>query len=140
MDAQRIIIAGASRNPKKFGNIVVRELLEKGFEIIPVNPTGESIEGLKTYRNLLEIDSPCDHLVILTKKTETEKLVEDAIYRNIRNIWIQQQSETPEAIAKAREAGINVITKKCILMYAEPVKGVHTFHRLLVKLFGRYSS
>jgi predicted CoA-binding protein len=61
----------------------------------------------------------------------------EAISRGIKKVWIQQGSETAEVLKTARQAGITVISGKCILMYADP-SGVHKFHRRINKLFGKY--
>ena len=53
-------------------------------------------------------------------------------------IWIQQKSETPEAVKAVGDAGIPLIHNKCIFMFADPVTGPHGFHRFFVKLFGGY--
>ncbi len=132
-----IAIAGASRNAKKFGNIVCRKLKEKGFNIYPVNPSGESICDLQTYKEIADLPTEVQHLIILTRKDRTTEIVKQAIAKGIQNIWIQQMSDSPEAIEIATEAGIHLICGKCLFMYAEPVEGMHKFHRGCKKLFGQ---
>ncbi|NJK95610.1 MAG: hypothetical protein HC905_12530 [Bacteroidales bacterium] len=55
----------------------------------------------------------------------------------MKQIWIQQGSQNENAVKMAREAGITLITDKCILMYANPT-GFHKFHMQLSKLFCKY--
>jgi len=68
----------------------------------------------------------------------TLKLVGEAAARGIRYIWMQQGAESAEAVALAKENDVIAITGKCIMMFAEPVKSVHRFHRSLSKLFRTY--
>jgi uncharacterized protein len=79
-----------------------------------------------------------DRLYIVTPKRETKSLLEEAIKKGIKKVWIQQMSHTDEALNLARENNLELITKECIFMYAEPVTGPHKFHRFFKKLFGRY--
>ena len=84
-------------------------------------------------------DLPRDvsHLLILTPKEETDVVLREAINKGITNIWVQQMSETADTIRIAEEYNVELITGKCIYMFAEPVAGVHKFHRTLMKWFGK---
>lgn len=132
-----IAVAGASRNPKKFGNIVLKTLKSKGLHVYPLNPNTDQIEGDTCYRNLKDLPANVKNLVVLLKPSQTEKIVREAISNGIKKVWIQQGSETAEAVKTAKEAGITLISGKCILMYADP-SGVHKFHMRINKLFGKY--
>ena len=135
---KKFAIAGVSRNEKKWGGAIFKELTGKGFELYPINPNADEIQGVKCYKSVKDLPDDVKHLHITTKKIETEAVVKDAIEKGIEMIWIQQGSQTPEAIEAAEKAGISLISKKCIMMFAEPVKSFHSFHRALVKFFGGY--
>ncbi len=135
---KKMALAGASRNPKKFGATVLKELKAKGFDVYPVNPNATEIQEQKCYRSVAELPADVSHLLIITPRDETLKVAEEAIQKGIKMVWIQQMSETPDAINSIRNAGIPMIAKKCILMFADPVAGPHRFHRFFVKLFGRF--
>ena len=132
---KNIAMAGVSRKKKKFGNQVFRSLKKKGFNLTPINPHAEEIEGVKCYPGLEGIPENVDRLHIMTPKPATVALVEQAINKGIKHIWIQQESDTPEAVKMATDAGINLVHGKCIMMFAQPVKGPHAVHRWFVKLF-----
>jgi len=138
LEPKKFAIAGVSRNEKKTGGAFFKELREKGFDIVPINPNADEIQGVKCYNSILDLPEDVKHLHILTKKAETEALVKQAIEKGIKMIWIQQGSHTPEAVEVAKNAGLTLIYKKCIMMFAEPVKSIHGFHRSIVKLFGGY--
>ncbi len=138
LEPRKMAIAGASRNSKKFGGVVFHELRDKGFILYPINPNAEEIQGIKCYKSVEELPADVEHLLILTSKEETDSVAEAAILKGIKMIWIQQKSDTPEAIKSIGEAGIGLIYNKCIMMFASPVKGFHGFHRFLSKTFGSY--
>ena len=138
LEPRKMAIAGASRNIKKFGGVVFKELHDKGFSLYPINPNAEEIQGIKCYKSVDELPADVEHLLILTSKEETNSVVQAAITKGIKMIWIQQKSETTEALKNIKEAEIQLIYNKCIMMFAAPVKGVHEFHRFLSKTFGAY--
>lgn len=133
---RKIAVAGVSRNPKKFGYVIFSELVKKGFELFPVNPNTDEIDGVKCYRQVTELPSEVKSLLIATPKSETDNALRGAINKGIPNIWVQQMSETADTIKIAEEYQVELIHHKCIFMFAEPVGGVHKFHRAMVKLFG----
>jgi hypothetical protein len=138
LEPRKMAIAGASRNMKKFGGSVFKELLENGFELYPVNPNASEIQGFKCYKSVEDLPADVQHLYIVTPNYETELVANAAIRKGIKMIWIQQKSESDKAIKTIMEAGIPLIYNKCIMMFASPVKGFHRFHRFWAKSFGHY--
>jgi len=130
-------MVGVSRNPKKFGFTAFRELKEKGMNIIPVNPKAEEIHGVKVFPDIKSLPSEVKGLLLMTQKSATAGLVREAKEKGIRNIWIQQMSESQEAISELEGSGINYITGQCILMFYKP-HSVHKFHGSIKKFFGRW--
>lgn len=135
---RKLAIAGVSRNPKKFGGSIFKELKEKGFELYPINPNTDEIQGIKCYKSVEDLPSDVEHLFIVTPRYETQLVAHAAVKKGMKMVWIQQQSDTPEAVKTIEDAGIPLIYKKCIMMFAGPVNGVHGFHRFLVKTFGGF--
>ena len=138
LNHEKLAVAGVSRNPKKFGHVVMKELTDKGFDVYPVNPDATTIRGHKCYPSVNDLSDDVKHLLIVTPRQQTTAVAEQAIEKGMKMVWIQQMSDTPEAVNFLLNAGIQVIAGKCILMFANPVKGPHRFHRFLVKIVGRY--
>jgi uncharacterized protein len=136
LEPKKMAITGVSRNQKKFGHQVYVALKKKGYEVYPVNPMATEIDGERCYQYLSEIPSHVNSVLILSSKTNTVPLVKDAISRGMNNIWIQQMSESPEAIEAATAGHANLVYGECILMFAENVEGFHKFHRGVKKFFG----
>jgi predicted CoA-binding protein len=130
-----IAMAGVSRNPKKFGRMAFDDLSRKGLKIIPINPNIENIDGVTCYPDVNHLPKGVQSIIIITPKNQTLQVVQDAVALGIRNIWIQQSSDTPETLAFLKGKEVNLITKQCILMHHEP-DGFHKFHRNLKRLFG----
>ncbi len=135
---RRVAVAGVSRDPKKFGHLVFKQLKEKGFEVYPINPESDQIGGVQCFHSVSALPLNVHSLLIITPKKQTKSVVTEAVAKGIDNIWIQQMSDTPEAIELAMSHPINLVTGECILMHLDPVTGIHKFHRTVKKLFGLY--
>jgi uncharacterized protein len=135
--SQPIAIVGVSRNPKKFGFAAFRELKEKGMNVIPVNPYAKEIHGVKVYPNIRSLPAEVKGLLVMTGKRATADVIRDAREKGIKQIWVQQMSESREALKELEGSGINYITGQCILMFYKP-HSIHKFHGFLKKLFGRW--
>jgi uncharacterized protein len=133
---KQIAIAGVSRNTKKFGYQVFKELKTKGYTVLPVNPNADILDDVKCFHKIEDLPGNAESLLILTPKSETDEILRKAINKGIKNIWVQQMSETKNTLKIAEEYQKEIIHNKCIFMFTEPVKGFHGFHRTLVKIFG----
>jgi predicted CoA-binding protein len=138
LEPKKMAIAGVSRNPKKFGRHVYEHLKEAGYSLYPVNPNTEQLNGSACYKSISELPGDVDRVFIVTPPEQTADCVRQSLEKGIRNIWIQQRSDTTEAMDLLADQDVDLIYNKCIFMFAEPVKGVHTFHRFISKLFGSY--
>ena len=135
MAATPVALIGVSRNPKKFGHAVFKELKEKGLDIIPVNPLADEILGVKAYNDVKSLPSEVKGVIIMTKKDQTAGVVKDAREKGIKNIWIQQMADSREALKDLEGSGINYVTGECILMHYKP-HSIHKFHKAIRKFFG----
>ncbi len=128
-------IAGISRDAKKFGYQLAQMLIEQGYHLRPVHPEADEILGLKCYRSVNELPADTDSIIIVTPKEATNQCLNDAIAAGIRQIWIQQFSESPESIETASKTEANIVIGRCLFLYSNP-KGVHRFHARIARLFG----
>ena len=129
-------IAGVSRNPKKFGGSVYAEMKKKGYTVYPINPHAETIGGDPCYASVSALPGEVKHLLVVTPKADTDKVIREAIDKGITRIWVQQMSETPDTLRLAEGNRVDLITGKCIFMFTDP-RGIHKFHRMVMGLFGR---
>ena len=134
VNQKRIAVVGVSSNPRKFGTSCYTHLKERNYEVIPVNPHASEIGGEKCYTDLLSIPNKPDAALIIVPKVETEKVVKQAHKAGINLLWIQQTSETKGALDFCKANKIKVISGECIMMFTEPVKSLHRFHRFINKI------
>jgi len=133
----QIAVAGFSQKKNKFGNQVLKALIKKGFNVIPIHPQIDLIEEKQCIKNLNQLEAVPPSLYICMQPDKAQFLIRDAINAGVKNIWFQQGGDFSRLAEIAREKGLNVIENKCLLMYAEPVKGIHACHRFINHLFKR---
>lgn len=110
-------VIGASTNREKFGNKVLRCYLQHYKTVYPVHPTEGFIEGLACINNIADLPETVASISIITPPIITEKVVEQAIKKGIKNIWIQPGAESETAIDNCVRNHVNVIAKgPCILV------------------------
>ncbi|MFO7445708.1 MAG: CoA-binding protein [Ignavibacteriaceae bacterium] len=136
-ESGNIAIIGASENKQKFGCRILGELKKRGFNIYPVNPKKEFILGDKCFNSVKALPGYVEDALVVIPPVEANKVAREVISTGIKRLWFQQGSESEEAINFCCQNNIDVIEKKCILMYAPPVKGFHKFHRGIWRIIGK---
>jgi len=117
LDAKVYGVVGASTDRHKFGNKVLRCYVQNGYQAIPVNPKEKEIEGIPCVATVLDLPDDVTSISIITPPSVTEKVVDLAIQKGIKNIWMQPGAESSAAISKCREHNINVIADgSCLLV------------------------
>ncbi len=134
---KRLALAGASRSGKKFGNVILRELKERGYDVVPVHREAAELEGIACVRSLAALEGRVDGLVVVTPPIEAARLVGEAAAAGIRRVWLQQGAGSDEATRTARERGVSLVHGHCLLMFLQGVRGIHRFHRGLWSLLGK---
>jgi uncharacterized protein len=134
---KKIAVAGASRSPLKFGNTAYRTLRERGYQVYAVNPNATEVAGDSCYPDCRSLPEAVDGVVVVVKPEKAEQVVRAAASAGIRRVWLQQGSATPAALRFCEQEGLQVVHGHCILMFAEPVAGIHRFHRGLWRLIGK---
>ena len=136
VSSKRIAVVGMSRSGKKFGNMAAKELKAKGYEIYPVHPEAVEIDGFTCSPNLQSLTGKIDSVWISIPPKNVSPVLEEAAQVGLKNIWLQQGAWSAEVQQTIDQLQLPVVTKKCIMMYAPPVKSVHKFHRTIVGIFG----
>lgn len=116
-DSPAFGVVGASADRTKYGNKVLRCYQQNGKKAIPVNPKGGVIEGVESVSKVTELPAEVKSLSIITPPAVTEKVVEEALTHGIKNVWMQPGAQSENAVARCRDAGINVIADgSCLLV------------------------
>lgn len=114
----RIAVVGASNNPSKYGNIIVKTLTGLGYPVFPVNPKGGVIAGLPAYRSLRDLPEPPDIVDVVTPPGVTRGILEDAASAGVRLVWLQDGSFDARVLAEAAAAPFKTVHGACIMVAA----------------------
>ena len=114
-ESKTIAVVGASDNPKRPSYDVAKYLQAQGFRIIPVNPALTELLGEKSYPDLLAIPEPVDVVDVFRHPDAVPEIVEQAITKQAKVVWMQPGAENMQAAERAMEAGLEVIMGVCMM-------------------------
>ena len=116
--ARTIAMIGASDSPTRPSNSVLRYLQSHGYEIRPVNPTHDTVEGLPCYPSLAAAvqkkKGVPDIVDVFRRPDALPTLIEEVIDAGASALWLQLGVVHREAIRRADEAGLTVVVDRCI--------------------------
>jgi uncharacterized protein len=133
----KLAVAGVSRSGRGFGNIAWKTLAKKGYEVLPVNPQAEEIDGQRCYRSFADLPPDVGGVLVVVPPAETESVVRDAAAAGIRRVWMQQGADSPAALQTCRDLGIDAVSGECILMFVEGPGFPHNLHRWIWGALGK---
>ncbi len=134
---KRLAVVGVSRNGRKFGNTIHKELKARGYDVFGVNRSMERFGGEKCYPNVTSLKGKVDGVVACVSPDQVEPVMREAAAIGVRHVWLQQGAESLSSVDLGKQLGLSVVKGKCILMYAGPVKSFHKVHRFFVKMAGK---
>jgi predicted CoA-binding protein len=112
---KRIAVVGLSSNTWRASYGVSRFMQTVGYEITPVNPNETAVLGQKAYSTLDEVPDPVEIVNIFRRPEFVPEIVDAAIRRGARVVWMQEGVIHEEAAQRARAAGLEVVMDRCIL-------------------------
>ncbi|MGH1568138.1 MAG: CoA-binding protein [Nitrosopumilus sp.] len=115
LSLNKVAVVGMSKNSSKAAHYVPKYLSENGYDITPVNPTTDEILGKKCYNSISEIDEGIDIVDVFRPSDQVLPVIEEAIKKKPKVIWLQQGIHNSEAEDLAKKAGIKVIFNRCML-------------------------
>jgi predicted CoA-binding protein len=107
--ARKVAVVGASSNREKFGNRALRAFRAQGYEVVAINPHEQKIEGVETYRSVLDVPGTLDMATIYVPPRIGVKLLPEFAQKGIPEIWINPGAESRELIEEARRLRLNII-------------------------------
>jgi predicted CoA-binding protein len=123
---------------KGFPKLSYRALKERGKQVFPVDPSVDAIDGDRAYPDLASLPERVEAVVLETPREDTVDWVGKAADAGIRHVWIHMKRDTPEALALARERGLDVVTGTCAVMYLKQGLSYHSLHKWVNQLTGSY--
>jgi len=111
-----IAVVGASADPNKYGNIIVKNLLAKGYRVVPINPRGEAVEGQPTFRTVPEVPGGVGLVNFVVPPPVTLKVLQQLADEPVNAVWFQDGSFDDSVLAYARAHFEDVVAHACIMV------------------------
>lgn len=108
-------VIGANENPEKYGNMIFRKLLSRGYTVYPVNPLRESVEGHKCYKDLSSLPEVPEVLDMVVSPKRGMPIIAEAARLGVRNIWLQPGTFDDALLALIEEKGLTAV-QACVLV------------------------
>jgi len=116
MSQKRFAVVGATDNPQKYGNQIVKNLKNRGYEVYPVNPRLKELEGLSCYPGLTDIPVKVDVVDFVVPPKATEEILKQCKELGLDRIWLQPGSESETAITYCHENNLKVVHSVCVML------------------------
>ena len=113
-ESRTIAVVGCSNAPWRDSYRIASFLRSAGYRIYPVNPTIDSALGMQAYPDVRNIPEQVDIVNVFRNPRHVPEVVEDAIAAGARTIWLQLGVVNPAAERRALDAGLEVISDRCI--------------------------
>lgn len=111
---KKIAVVGLSDKPDRPSFDVAAYLQKHGYEIIPVNPMISEWNSLKAYPDLKSIPFDVDVVDVFRKSEDVPSVIDEAIEKKVKAVWLQLGVSSFEAEQKAKDAGLLVVSNKCM--------------------------
>src|SRR6476659_2636478 len=110
-----VAVIGASSNRSKFGNRAVRAFRQQGYTVVPINPHEAEVEGLKSYRSVLDVPGAIDMASFYLQPEIGLQVIEEVARKGITEVWLNPGAESDALVARARELHLQPIVACSII-------------------------
>ena len=113
--SKTIAMVGASANTIRPSYFVLKYMLAKGFNVIPVNPglAGQQLLGQLVVGSLFDITQPVDMVDIFRNSEAADGITDQAIEMKASIVWMQLGVANADAAGRAETAGLDVVMNRC---------------------------
>jgi predicted CoA-binding protein len=107
-------VVGANNDLDKYGNIIYRKLKSRGYEVYPVNPKYEKVEGDLCYRDLRSLPRRPEVINMVVSPKRGKAFIEEAAELGIKYIWLQPGTFDDELLQLIANKGLQAV-QACVL-------------------------
>jgi predicted CoA-binding protein len=104
-----VAIIGASADRSKFSNKSIHAHRKAGYNVCPVNPKENTIEGLPCYKSVLDIPVALDRVSLYLPPALGVNVLDDVAKKGCRELWVNPGAESPALMEKASALGLHAI-------------------------------
>lgn len=138
----RLAMVGVSTQPRDFSRILFREFQSRGYDVVPVNPAAQEIEGRPCFRSVQDVRPPVANVLLMTSPAVTDRVARDCAESGVQRVWMYRASGagavSNEAVQFCESHGITVIPGECPLMFLRDTTWFHRLHGFVKRITGSY--
>jgi len=142
LSQKRFAMIGVSRSSKDFSRSLFREFMNRGYDVVPVNPHASEIEGIKPQSNIREVSPPVTGALLLVPPLFMQQVVQDCADAGVTLLWIYgitgSSSVDSRILRFCEDHGIRVIAGQCPFMFFHDAAFFHRLHGWAWKMAGMY--
>jgi predicted CoA-binding protein len=136
IEQKKLAVVGVSRDARQFSYQAYSLLKIHGYKVYPINPNTDKIGEDTCYPNVKSLPEQMKGALVMLPPEKTMQVLPEIVKAGIKHVWLQQQTEAPQAIQFCTDHGINVVYSQCIMMFIEPLSFPHCLHRWGKKVIG----
>ncbi len=133
---KRLAVVGVSRHENEYGRTLFRELVKRGYDVVPVNPAAEELDGVRCYARVADVAPAVDGALVLLPAAAAEGIVRECVEQGITRIW--SRNDVPGARELCQERGASLVAGYCPFMFLSHGAFVHQCHAFVTRLVGQY--
>jgi predicted CoA-binding protein len=139
---KRLAVVGVSQRPQDFSRALFREFRSRGYDVVPVNPAAQEIEGQPCFANVRDVQPPVSTVLLMTSPAVSEAVVRDCADAGVQRVWMFRGggagAVSAEAVGFCESKGIAVIPGECPFMFLPGGAWFHRLHGWVRKIAGSY--
>jgi predicted CoA-binding protein len=114
-----VAVVGASSNRDKFGNKALRAFENRGYTVIPINPTETEVEGHRAYATVMDVPEAIDMATIYVPPAVGVRVMDDLAKKGIPEVWLNPGADDRRVVEKARALGLKTVLHCSIIAIGE---------------------
>ena len=119
----RWAVVGLSSNSERTAYGIAEYVRDLGHEIVPVHPKAETVHDQQGYPDLASVPGEIDVVDVFVNSHLAGAVVDDAIAKGAKAVWLQRGVIDEDAAKRAKDAGLDVVMNTCPAIEA-PLLGI----------------
>ena len=141
LNPRSIAIVGASDNPTRIGGRPLSHMIKQRFEggVYPVNPKRDTVQGLKAYPSLMDIEADVDFVLVAVPAVDVAEVVRQAAAKRAKTVMVLSSgfaeiggagiAMQDELTVLARETGVRIIGPNCLGAFNAATRSIRPLRR-----------
>jgi len=137
---KRIAMIGISRDEHQTSRYLFRELTQRGYDLVPVNPNAQEIEGRQCFATIAQVEPKVDGALVFTPPPTNHRVVEECLAAHVPRIWLYGAggggAASQDVVEMCDKAHVPVVAGECPFMFLPQTAWFHRAHGWVRNILG----